>query len=399
MKVILFDLYAQGHHPKYVFFVARHLVEQGDDVILVTARPNSAWDPVGRLGVRLHYFEGNNATHLPGVSDQRLVELEQAFRFCLRLAAKERADIVHHLYLDRSILPLYASMRGKIHPFDVYGLLLWPYFFTERGERKSLSTRIYHRIERLALGRMLRNGQLKGLFVLTPNIRDRLSEAYDNIVKERMIVIPDPVEPLEPMPQELARNRLGLPQKKPTFLFMGNLTRDKGVDVFLEALPLVEGDWVVVVAGSPVEGSEAQLNTWRQELKAPDRLIVRLGFVPEEDFSAYCCAADAVVLPYRASYKGPSGILQHAAAAGKPVIASDVHEIGRIVRRENLGILCRPEAPESLANAMQQFLKTRVQLSEEVRPRALQYAEAHDYRIMVRNVREAYTEFGSSSSR
>ena len=119
-------------------------------------------------------------------------------------------------------------------------------------------------------------------------------------------------------------------------------------------------------------------------------MILRLKYIPDEDIATYFSAVDAVVLPYRRTFKGTSGILQRAAAAGKPVIVSDVGEVGPIVRENNFGIVVDPESSESLAGGIKQFLAQPLKWREQVKFRAIQYAKTNHWRKMASGVRRAY---------
>ncbi|MCH8474646.1 MAG: glycosyltransferase [Opitutales bacterium] len=61
-------------------------------------------------------------------------------------------------------------------------------------------------------------------------------------------------------------------------------------------------------------------------------------FVPENELAMCYAAADWVLLPYR-HQKESSGLLIHAAANVRPVIASDYGIIGHYVKEHNLGRL------------------------------------------------------------
>ena len=103
----------------------------------------------------------------------------------------------------------------------------------------------------MGLSRAIRSGRVCRLFVLTDRIKDVLAKALGDALQNRITVVPDPVELFDPIPQDLARDQLGIEATKPLFVFLGALTCDKGVDLFLEALPLVRGEWIAILAGSP----------------------------------------------------------------------------------------------------------------------------------------------------
>ncbi len=394
MKVILFDSVIGGHHIEYASYITRYLAEQSDEITFVTWKPDVLLDPmlIGEAPVTVEYVVQDSKAKFGGNTLRRYRQVAQGIQYCFDLATKQQVDIVHHLYLERSEFPLYLQMlRARRRSWKVFGTLFWPYFIHKPQEKVGGLKRLYHGVNRWALGKLLRQGKLDGLFVHTDRIKKELVGLYgDDSLQQRMTVIPDPVESPEEVPQEEARARLGLPQDKPAILFFGGLRWDKGVDILLKALSILDGDWYAVIAGEPARFGEAEVEQCRQKLQEPSRLIARLEHIPDNDVTDYFAAADAVVLSYRRVFKGTSGVLQHAAAVGKPVIAADVGEVGPTVREYGLGIVVEPESPNALAEGIREFLARREELTEEVRPRALRYAEANDWRIMARKVREAY---------
>lgn len=395
LRVVLFDPILDGHHFEYASYVGRYLSDVGDQVTLVTwsaaepsAGPSVSDSP---FPVRSVNKQGSRLAQNPAL---RLVQYIQGFRYCESLAREQEADIVHHLYIDRAELPL---LMATLHlhstdPWNLFGTLFWPYFLHEPGETVPLPKRLYHQASHAALRRLLQRKHLKGLFVHSDRIRKRLLASYkDDSLASQIVLVPDPSPTPIAHSQQTARDRLVLPPENPIFLFFGGLRWDKGPDILLQALPLLQGNWTVVLAGRPDLIGQTEIEACRRRLSDPGKLVTRLGFVPELDTDSYFQAADAVVLPYRRMFGGTSGVLQRAAAAGTPVIVTDVGDIGPTVREQGLGIVVEPEAPAALAEAMRQFLKTRVELTKYVQPRALAYAEASSWRQLGERVRAAYS--------
>lgn len=382
-----------GHHIKYATYIIRYLIEQGDEVIFITWQKDESLlqllTPDKSLVIK--YLVKDSKERFSRNTLNRFKQLIRGFRYCFNLATEQQASIVHHLYLDRSELPLLFSTLGKYQPWKLFTTLFWPYFIYQATEKVTLPKRLYHNANRQTLGHLLKQNKLNGLFVHTTRIKEILISSYgDCTLNQRIIVVPDPIGPIEKVSQEMARDQLRLPQKKPLFLFFGALRWDKGPDILLESLLLLHGDWHIVMAGEPSKIGEIEIKQYQKKLREPERLFTRLERIPERNVAKYFVAADAVILPYRKIFKGTSGILQHAIAAGRPVISSDVGEVGPIVKENELGILVKPESPESLAEGIHDFLIRREELTKKVRLHGLQYAKFNDWRIMAKKVREAY---------
>jgi glycosyltransferase involved in cell wall biosynthesis len=320
------------------------------------------------------------------------LQLLKSIKYCFKLASTQKADVVHHLYLERSELPLYFYLiKSKNYSWKVFATLFWPYFIRSFNEKIGVSKHFYYYLNRWALGQLLRGKKLNGLFVHTNRIRDKLLDLYNNnLLKQKIFVVPDPVEPMSEITQRIARKHFGLPQKKPIILFFGGLRWDKGWDILLKTLPLIKDELYILIAGKPYNNIENDIIKYKQLLRNPEHLILHLKYIPEKDITAYFSAVDAIVLPYRCIFKGTSGVLQRAAAAGKPVIASDVGEIGPVIRENNLGILVKPESPESLAKGILEFLTKPLEWRNEVKIRAIRYTKKNHYQKMANIVRKAY---------
>ncbi len=393
MRIMLFDVMVGGHHVQYASYIIRYLVEHGDEVTFVAWQPNESVERLREEGADVRYVtEGSSSVKFGGSTLHRFWQMSRGIRYCFALANTRQADIVHHLYLERSELPLYLQMLGpQRHSWNVFATLFWPYFIHKPQEKVELPKRLYHAMSKRVLGSLLERGKLSGVFVHTARIKDQLIQLYgDSSLGERLFVVPDPIEHMEQIPQDVARKQLGLPQGQVLALFFGGLRWDKGLDILFDALPLFEDDGAVLVAGQAEHFGEQEIASCRRRLQDVEHLITRLEFIPDEDVAKYFAAADVIVLPYRKAFKGTSGALQHAAAACKPVIAADVGEVGPTVREYGLGIVVEPESPSALAEGIREFLARREELTEEVRSQALRYAEANDWRIMARKVRNAY---------
>jgi len=371
MRVLLFDPIVGGHHVEYAAYIIRYLIDAGDEVIFVTWKPDKLLDPIYAIGraVTVKHVIEHSDVKFGGNTLKRSWQLTQGIKYCFKLAATQGVDIVHHLYLERSEFPLYLqSIKFKKHDWKLFGTLFWPYFIHENQEKIGLLKRFYHNMNRWALGQLLKRQKLAGLFVHSDRIKEKLVRLYGNgTLQQRIFVVPDPVSISEEIPQKAAREYLGLPKDKPIILFFGGLRWDKGPDILFKALPLVQEEFYTVVAGTVTEIGKMKAEQCRKNLQYPERLITRFGFISDADMTKYFAAADAVVLPYRRTFTGTSGVLQRAAAAGKPVIATDVGEVGPTVREHGLGIVVEPESPSALAKGIREFLTRKDKLTVEIR--------------------------------
>jgi len=402
-RVILFDLITAGHHIYYASYLINYLCEQGYQVMFVTQNEDERIKllPQDEPNLQIRYIGGKTGERPKSSIINSYWELFAGhLRWltglgkCFRIAHDWRADAVQVLCLGGSELSLYLQhlLRRK-RPWRLFAIMVKPYFSRDPEEKVSLLGRLYLRLNVAILKRMLEKGTLSGLFVHTDEIRDTLISRFQlqKRFRERILVVPDPVDTLYGRCSTAeARERLQLPQDIPVLLFFGWLAKTKGIDFLLEGIKRVRQDFRLVLAGTPEYITQADIDTYRQQLDDPDKIITRLEYIPDEEIGYYFLSADAVVLPYRKDSKGTSGVLQLAAAAGKPVIATDVGEIGGIAREHSLGIVVEAESADALREGIESFLNDRENMMNTVLPNALKYAEQSHWKKFASLIESAY---------
>jgi glycosyltransferase involved in cell wall biosynthesis len=135
----------------------------------------------------------------------------------------------------------------------------------------------------------------------------------------------------------------------PRLVFVGRLQRQKGLDVFLQALARVKSmrptaDWKLRVFGEGPLRAEYERQT--HALGIAERVQFE-GQI--QDVPAKLVEADIFVLPSRA--EGMSNALLEALAAGLPSIATRIGGNVDLIEDGVNGLLVPPENPEALANA------------------------------------------------
>lgn len=158
----------------------------------------------------------------------------------------------------------------------------------------------------------------------------------------------DAVEP------EAAKKGLGL--SGPVLLFFGFIRRYKGLDILLDAMPAIleKVDATLLVAGEFYE-DKAEFDAQVERLGIGDKVVVRDGFIANEDVAGIFSASDLLVLPYRSATQ--SGITQIAFVFGTPVLATTVGGLPEVVTHGVTGMLVPPEDPAAVADAVIKFFE------------------------------------------
>ena len=166
-------------------------------------------------------------------------------------------------------------------------------------------------------------------------------------------------------------HKLGVPDNKKVIVYLGGLSPHKGVDILLEAFPLVlreVSDAFLLLMGYPNE----EHYRMRVEDMGLTSSVKVTGRVMYEDAPAYLRLGDIAVAPKRSQTEA-NGKIYNYMATGLPTIAFDT-----IMNREvlgNLGVYVYDfNNPQGLAKAMIELLNNdsrRKELANSVREKAV----------------------------
>ena len=186
---------------------------------------------------------------------------------------------------------------------------------------------------RSAVLRALRNAELRGAaHVLCPSDYLRSIAVGWGLEPDRVSVLRNPVPPLPELPERgQLRSSLGL--NGATLAFAGRITRQKSLEVALEALARADGV-SLVVAG---EGDEVlELQRRAGDLGLGDRVRF-LGPLPRNSVLELFRAADAALLS--SSWENFPHTVVEALAVGTPVLATSAGGVGEVLYDGRNGLL------------------------------------------------------------
>ena len=151
-------------------------------------------------------------------------------------------------------------------------------------------------------------------------------------------VICDPWLSRSDVDRREAREALGLSRDALILLHPGTSRREKGLADACEAMRSLNktstANMLLLRAGMVDREDRAAI----QALEQRGAAVVMDRYLTDAELDLCYAACDWVLLPYRGQ-KESSGVLIHAAANGRPVIASDHGWIGEATREHGLGLL------------------------------------------------------------
>jgi D-inositol-3-phosphate glycosyltransferase len=199
------------------------------------------------------------------------------------------------------------------------------------------------------------------IFVHTEQMRAALVSDF-RTAQHRITVIPFGINntiPKTAMTPQQARKLVGVSEETKTALFFGQIAPYKGLEYLLQAMMLLGNaghNICLIIAGKIKRGYEKYWNDiWQllgQQLLR-DRIIISIGFIPENEVERYFKVADVVVLPYVQIFQ--SGVPFLAYSFGVPVIATDVGSFKDDVIVGKTGFICRPCDAADLARGMEGY--------------------------------------------
>jgi alpha-maltose-1-phosphate synthase len=261
------------------------------------------------------------------------------------------ADLVHsHTWYANLAGHLAALRYGIPHVVTTHSLEpLRPWKAEQLGGGYALSSWA----ERVALT------SATAVVAVSDGMAGDIRSAYPEIPPERIIVIRNGIDTSEyaPDPGVSVLPKHGVDPGRPYVVFVGRITRQKGVPVLLRAAASLEPfAQLVLCAGAPDTpelGNE--VSALVDELReSRDGVIWIPEMLPRRDIVQLLTHATVFACP---SVYEPLGIVNlEAMACGTAVVASRVGGIPEVVADGETGLLVPPDDPSALASALNSLL-------------------------------------------
>ena len=309
---------------------------------------------------------GNRVVHIPAGPETPLPKeilashLPQFTKGILEFAAQKGCtyDLVHsHYWMSGICAQELKSTWGTpiIHMFHTLGLMKQRVAHLDdeaegdyriQGERSVLSS-----ADRVVAATQAEFAQLQWLYQADIS---------------KLVVIPPGVDlgHFYPIPEDEAKEFIGVPPCEQLLLFVGRIEPLKGIDTLIKALALMrQNNMKVCLAVIGGEGENSlnghsqemqRLRAMREEAGLAD-LVTFLGLRSQDTLPYYYSAAEAVVVP--SYYESFGMVALEAMACGTPVVASQVGGLAFLVRDGVTGYTVPVDEPQALADRLTLLLK------------------------------------------
>ncbi len=336
MKIVTVNDYFYPRLGYQDYFLARELQKAGHDVIVIAGnRPAGFPDYEGTFQTLLGNRRMNAGHHLEeGIRTVRLpIWIDLGGRLIMKHLVKSidrlKPDFVHiHCYGRFHSLWLPKKLNQRRTPFLIDDHMLYSV------KRKGPAADLYYRIMKVVT-RYWVNPYCQSFIGVAEECSEFLRREY-GIPEKKVRTIPLGSDTdlfyFDAKARAELRNHWAVSENDCLLSYIGKMTRDKGLDLFLEAaLPLLKDHpslFLYLVGGGPAEFVALLKSSIRAA--GLDHKVFWQEAVPSTELRAHFCFADICVWPSQASTS-----MLDAAACERPVIGCDERVIRERISNNN----------------------------------------------------------------
>jgi alpha-maltose-1-phosphate synthase len=266
-------------------------------------------------------------------------------------AAVGAADLVHsHTWYTNLAGQLASLLYGIPHVMTVHSLEpLRPWKAEQLGGGYAVSSWC----ERTAVE------AADAIIAVSHGMRDDLLAVYPAVPAERVRVIHNGIDTSEyrPDPATDVLDRYGVDPGRPAVIFVGRVTRQKGLPVLLRAASAIDPDAQLVICAGQADTPEleSEVSELARQLRANRSGVIWLSkMLAKREVIQLLTHATVFACP---SLYEPLGIVNlEAMACGTAVVDSRVGGVPEVVADGETGLLVPPGDPAALADAINVLL-------------------------------------------
>ena len=330
---LLFDFRTKGHHIEYIHHIYMMMARSTENYVMVVP------DDYKKRGKEYEWPDSKNIYI-------DLIPKEKA-------ESTETGNLIQQSYKKTKLLKNYVQ---KYHPSNVFLISLisyipfLPFMIPHKVNVTGILYKIYlYEWKRYSAVRkllecfkykcMTADNCLNHIMVLNDNSAAiKLNRIYKT---DKFIFLPDPFNKISYTARNI-RKELGIPKSNRVFLHFGSMNRRKGTLSILKAIKLLPkenaNDITVVIAGLIREDIKKEVYLLLSEIEnTACQILLYDKFCSNEFIADLCCSSDFILMPYQAVAQS-SGLIAYAANYHIPVIGPSEGLVGKLIRKNKLGI-------------------------------------------------------------
>jgi len=141
-------------------------------------------------------------------------------------------------------------------------------------------------------------------------------------------------------------------------LYVGRLSKEKGVEVLLKAWKQIQGYQLKIMGDGPLS---SDLKSYADKHNITN--VEFLGFVTSEEYLKYMQGASFLIIP-SVCYENFPCVVSEALACGIPILASDLGGMPEIIKDQKTGILFKPGNIDDLVEKINSVIHSKEYLCE-----------------------------------
>jgi glycosyltransferase involved in cell wall biosynthesis len=363
MNYLICDLNIQqkGHYIGYNQYILNN-IEQ-----LEIAQPDRKYS-------FLFNSEAKNYLNFPEYTDGRIHFLDDncwdnfsvkdkitLFRKVIRFAKEHKTNHLFFMDLDQYQFPIFVSRFPS--KLSLSGILFRPHHRIAYSS-SNYSSKIANKIKRLkkilAEKFLTTKKGVQNIYILNDQEGVEYLNRFHNTTQFKYL--PDPIFSYPSALQTLKKD--GTFQ----FLIFGSMSERKNITTILKAYDITEfnKETELLVVGSADSNYLTYLNSLISNfssINATKRIVLKAGFVSDEEMDNYFHQTDTCLLIYRDFY-GSSGLLGRAALHKKKVIGANVGLLKELVEQNQLGITSDPKSIEDISNSLKKIIDIEIETKQ-----------------------------------
>ncbi|RXG20448.1 glycosyltransferase [Leeuwenhoekiella aequorea] len=372
MKVLFFDIQSTGHHSEYIDHIATYLQTNKPKGLFIFVVNTNFYSDFSFIvdktkdlnNVFWKYVEGESLKKIFRSNLIRRSFLE--YSLMMKYAKKYNVDEIIALYFNT----LQISCILKRDKYRIKGILFQQFSAMDisgvknnlKYFRKKITTLLY-----------LKNSRIKSIFILNDakSVKSLNTSFNTHIFK----TLPDPIPKINISGHiKFDDFYKGISKEKLIYLHFGGLSDRKGTLECIEACSLLPSALqnkicLLIVGKSSSEEFGLKISETIEKAKklCDVQILWYKDFVTNEMMKITFNAAHIVLMTNK-NTEASSGILGHAVASNRKIIALDSGLIKRLVENYRIGFLISDITPNEIANAI---ISTLDISEKEVEPETL----------------------------
>ncbi len=321
-KILLVDASMDGHHIQYI----QSIIQEGlEDFYYILILPQNAPCIDSTNNTKIFYYDFNP-------KGKRFLAYNKYLKYIHNIYIKENCNYVH--FLDGDTIMKYMAINFGL--FNKNVIVTFHNYY--KGYLRKISYKRFSKLSHL-------------LIVHT----DRVKQSFNNIdIKNvKKVNYPAFIAANTKINNNLIeiKQKFCLPYNKTIVGLIGGISSYKGIDLILEAVPYLNDNICIFLAGKIVDFDKDHL-LHVAELYS-DKLVFREGWLSDIEYLEALYTCKIVLLPYRDNFYGASGPLADAAWLHKTIVTSDAGGgITEIITDNHLGFTFKSNNIDSLISLL-----------------------------------------------